>query len=251
MSKHWAGSEVEFLKEHYGNKTVKYISEELGRNSSAIIQKANRVGLTMTTASDWLTIADFCLYTGISRSTVEYWISACDFPTRVKRIYKKKYRVMDPVKFWKWAEKNKARIQWNDLPKYAIQGEPSWVDVARKNNAERINKRRPWTVGEINTLKYMLAQNKYTYSDLAKELKRSHAAIKRKIYDLKLLDVPVYLPKHSEKYTVEEVKEAVELYREGVSMTIVARKLARSEAGLIGKIERSGFKFEGKTLIKL
>lgn len=251
LAKHWTTDEINYLKEYYGSRNVKRISEDLGRTSNAVTQKANRLGLEMTTADEWLTIADFCLYTNLSRSTVEYWIRYCGFPTRLKRVYKKRYRIVDPFKFWKWAEQNKGRIQWNDLPKYAVQGEPGWVEVARKNNVERINKRRPWTVSEVNTLKFMLSKNKYTYADLSKELKRSHAAIKRKIYDLELMDLPVYMPKRSRQYTDDEVQRAVELYKTGVSMTVVARKLSRSEDGLRGKIERSGYKFEGRNLVKL
>lgn len=247
--KRWTDAEAVYLESEYGKYSAKVLASKLGRTEYAVNAKAWKMGLRMLDNQEWLTTADFCEHTGIHRSTMEYWIKECGFPTT--KIFK--YRRIYPKRFWKWAEENKHRIQWANFPDYGVGNEPKWVKTARQGNTFRTTKRRPWTQWELNKLELMLEQDKYTYPELSKELNRSHGAIKRKIYDLNL-PWPVYLdrnPTSAEPYTDEELEKAINMYQEGYPLAEVARELNRSEGGLRAKLERSGYRFEGKVLMEV
>lgn len=245
----WTTEEIDVLKENYGIEPIELICTITGRTENAVNSKACKLGLTMKEAGESFTVTDFCSVTNISRTTVEYWIRECGFPAKKLKHRSKKYRKIKSHLFWKWAELNKHRIQWNEFPKYCLGVEPKWVEDARKVTAEKITKRRPWSSWEINELEYLLKQEKYTYPELSEKLNRTHGAIKRKIYDLQL-PWPIYLPKHTEKYTVDEIESAVEMYKYGHPLAAIAKKLNRSELGLRSKLERSGYQFVSKKIIQ-
>lgn len=247
MRKQWTADEVDYLKNELGNISIAKISANLSRSVDSVSSKASKLGVDSKSNQEWLTVTDFCEASGIHRSTVDYWIADCKFPAQRKM----KYRRVYPKSFWKWAESNKHRIQWNDFPTYALGPEPDWVAEVRKVAVKRTNKRRAWTKAEINELEYLLNKNKYTYPELTEMLNRSHGAIKRKIYDLRL-PVPVYVNRHAvPEYTNEEIETAVSLYIKGYPLHEVAKKINRTEMGLRGKLERSGYKISGKKLIVL
>lgn len=245
----WSGEEVEVLKEHYGVSPMRTVCELLiSRTEASINSKASKLGLSVKDAGENLTVTDFCLATEISRSTVEYWIKECGFPTKKAKSTNEKYRKIKPVNFWIWAEENKHRIQWNDFPKYCLGKEPKWVDEIRKASTGKITKRRAWSSWEISELEYLLNQERYTYPELSKKLNRTQGAIKRKIYDLEL-PWPMYLPKNSKKYTEEEIKVSVEMYESGYPLAKIAEKMNRSEMGLRSKLERSGYQISSKKIM--
>ena len=236
MSRKWTNEEVDILKEKYGCFSDENIAETLGRTVNSIVCKAQRENIKKIDNGELITVTDFCLYTGISRSSIEYWIKNADFPTRKIG----KYRKLSPIKFWKWAEKNKYRIVWNDFPINTISGEPKWVTECRRKNIKRTGKRRNWTDREINELKRLLKLEKYNYIELSEILNRSHSAIKRKIYDLNLLYTPITTNKKN-YYTEEELENAIKQLEKGIELVVVARELNRSEMGLRGKLERIGY----------
>lgn len=250
MRKNWTAAETERLTERFGRYSLKNITQELGRSEGAIWNKAKRLGITLKENQDWFTLAMFCEQTKLSRTTVQYWVDHCEFPAKKNKAISKKYMIIYPKKFWEWAENNKHRIQWVDFPKWCLAKEPAWVAEARRGTAKRTTKRKVWTKDEIRELKYLLGRNKYTYPELSKMLNRSHAAIKRKIYDLEL-PWPVYVNRRiAPRYSENEIKKAVRLYENGQTLAAIASELGRTEAGLRGKLERSGYRFKGKQLLK-
>lgn len=78
---------------------------------------------------------------------------------------------------------------------------------------------------------------KYTYQEIANLLNRTHGAIKRKIYDLKLLHTPVYTDKHR-LYSDEEIETIINLKEAGYTISTISLKVNRSEAGIREKIRR-------------
>ena len=243
MRRQWTTEETDYLKDKYGFEKDKTIANKLNRSVDSVSNKAQTLGLRKKDNSSSVTVADFCYYTNINRSSVEYWIKHCQFPARKKE----KYRTVSIDRFWKWAEQNKGRIDWNDFPYFAMGKEPKWVEVARKNNVARTDKRRRWTSWEIAELKRMLKADKYTYSDISKRINRNHAAIKRKIYDLRLDNTPITTHKRN-KYSETDVKIAITLLEKGVSLSAAAQKINRTEAGLRAKLENEGYVFKNKCL---
>lgn len=247
----WTEEEIEYVLSWYGKRAIGTISKNVGRSESAVKNKVYKLGLELKTNQAWVTLKDFCESTSLSRSSVQYWIDYRNFPARKVKNVSTKYLQVDPKHFWVWAAEHKHLIQWIDFPKYALGDEPKWVDEARKASRNRVNKRRAWSESEINELKYLLSKNKYTYPELSKRLNRSHGAIKRKVYDLQL-PWPVYVNRKAVgEYTQTEIEKAVDLYAAGYPLAEVAEAIGRTEAGLRGKIERSGFKFIGKRLEKV
>lgn len=247
----WTEEEVDYLMSWFGKRTIQNICTNVGRTENSVLSKAHNLGLELKTNQEWMTISDFCEATNISRSSVQYWINCSDFPAKRVSGVSKKYMQVKPNVFWKWAAQHKQLIQWIDFPKHAFGDEPEWVDEARKASKNRINKRRAWSESEINELRYLLSKNKYTYPELSRRLNRSQGAIKRKIYDLEL-PWPVYVNRRAvDRYTQEEIDKAIELYVDGYPLAEVAKMIGRTEAGLRGKIERSGFRFAGKKLEKV
>ena len=246
LGKHWSQDEIDLLENKFGKTSVESIAHNLGRTKAAVISKAGQLGIVMKDNQEWFTVADFCDVADISRSTVEYWIKNCGFPAKKKKAAKK-YRQINPLDFWKWAEKNKHRIYWPTFTQRIFGAEPEWVGKARKSSS-KATQRRPWTKWEIEELKYLLNQNKYTYPEISERLNRSHGAIKRKIYDLEL-PWPIYINRKAvPEYTKEEISQSVTLYEQGWPLNKIAKKLGRTEMGLRGKLERSGYRINGKKL---
>lgn len=247
-AKRWTEDEIDFLVENFGKTSLRNMEIHLCRSKGSITNKAYKMGLQLKTNQTWFTLTDFCKSTSISRATVQYWIDHFEFPAKRKKSVTTKYLLIDPEDFWKWAAGNKHLIQWIDFPKYVFGDEPRWVEGARKASRHRINKRRMWSDRDIKELKYLLSKNKYTYPELAEHLHRSQGAIKRKIYDLGL-PWPVYVNRKTvTPYTEEEIEQAAKLYSEGYPFFEIAKKIGRTESGLRGKLERSGYKFAGKRL---
>lgn len=232
----WTPEEIEYLKENFGIYSDKLIASNLNRSIYSIISKAQKLNIRKIDNGELINVTDFCESTGIHRSSIEYWIKNCDFPTTKKG----KYRKISSIKFWKWAENNKSRITWSDFPRNTIFGEPDRVAICREKNINRTSKRREWAQYEINELKRLLSKEKYTYIELSKKLNRSHAAIKRKIYDLGLLYTPIYQNKNN-YYSNEEINKAIKQLDKGIELVVVAEELNRSEMGLRGKLERIGY----------
>lgn len=151
-----------------------------------------------------------------------------------------RFRVIDIDDFWKWAEKNKSILDFSRFEKYTLGAEPDWVDIKRKADFEKLQKHgehnAAWTSAEDNRLRYLLDKGTYTYTDLARELRHSEGAVKRRILDLKIDKRPVRAP--SRKWTEEEIETLCKMVDQGYDFTLIAEKLNRTELATRGKYER-------------
>lgn len=251
--KPWEEEEIDFLKDNYGIKSEKYICKALGRTPSAIENKITRLELgRWYYLGDYCTLSEMVSATGITYSTFRNWVENYEFPIIKKRYRKTHFRMVDLDKFWKWAEKNKNMVEWDKIPYLVFGEEPEWVDEARKAKVlerDRSLKKTPWTKSEDEKLIWLLKKQQYTYSDIAKELGRTHGAIKKRLNDLNIKLRPVYRDNHK-KYSKEEVTYILEKYQSGYSFKTIAEELNRSEAGVRGKVERLGYSFRNRVLVK-
>lgn len=92
------------------------------------------------------------------------------------------------------------------------------------------------TKAEDDKLRYLLEKNRYTYSELAQELRHSEGAIKRRILDLGIETRPVRCPPR--KWTEEEVETLCRMVDAGYDFTLIAEKLNRTALATRGKFER-------------
>ena len=151
------------------------------------------------------------------------------------------FLVVDLDEFWEWAEKNKHVLDFSKFPKHDLGKEPEWVDKKRKIDFDFRRKARsgnnsPWTKVQDEQLKYMINKGIYTYTEIAKELRKTEGAVKRRLYDLNITARP---PKSkSRKWTNEETFELIELVDVGYSWMHIGEKLNRSAFSCRGKYER-------------
>ncbi|MGH2277490.1 helix-turn-helix transcriptional regulator, partial [Streptococcus uberis] len=82
MRKNWTQDEIEYLEKNYETKSIKLIAKNLDRLYNSVVLKIKSLGLSLKGDENYINIADFCDLTGISRSTIEYWIRNVSFPTR-------------------------------------------------------------------------------------------------------------------------------------------------------------------------
>ncbi|MDW8750179.1 helix-turn-helix domain-containing protein [Streptococcus suis] len=179
MGRRWTAEEIAYLEKKCDRMPLKKIAKNLKRSVFAVGSKMQRLDLTIQSTEDFVSLMEFCEWTGMEPAKVRYWIRAKGFPAR-KRGKDMKFQIED---FWKWAEQNRKYIDWDRFPRYVFLPEPAWLDE-QKSLKERYRK---WTAAEDKRLAVCLA-NRYSYNELVAEFGRSKGAIRRRIYDL-------YLPK--------------------------------------------------------
>lgn len=251
--RHWTEAEKDFLQDNYGYLTIEYLQKNLDRSESAIKNKAvqmklgrwytNLVGITQNEVAKAL---------NVHHGTITNWNQNYGLPVRMKRHEKSYFKIIVIDEFWEWAENHKNMIEWDKFEKHILGAEPDWVNGARDAAIIAKNKsvkKIPWTKDDDTKLLWMLKQYRFTYSDIAKELHRTHGAVKRRIHDLGIKLRPIYRGNHN-KYSTEEIDSIISMYQEGHSFKTIAEKLDRSEAGIRGKLERMGFSFSNRVLSK-
>lgn len=70
----WSPSEVAFLEEHIGARSVGWIAKQLGRTVTAVAVKSKRLGIDRRECRDWYTVAALALAMGVDSHIVTRWI---------------------------------------------------------------------------------------------------------------------------------------------------------------------------------
>lgn len=246
----WTEEDLYYLQDNWGSVSIKGIARRLGRSVNAVKLKAGRIGLSDPRLHyDGITLNQLADALGISYTILKNWINLYDLPAKQKLFaVKERVLVITYEDFWKWSEKNKQMLDFSRVERLSLGPEPDWVDEKRK--ADQLRKlyvpkphNTPWTKSDDRKLISMLNQFKYTYPEIAAELKRSQGAIKRRIWDLKLKARPVRLPNHI-KYTEEEEKTIIDMLEKGYCFDTIAAHLNRSTLAIRGKAERMGYRFK-------
>lgn len=250
--KTWTDEDVAYLEEKWGVLSREGIAKGLGRTVLAVQLKASRLGLgDPLTHIDGITVSQLSHVLNTHYGILKNWIKKYDMPAKQKKVAREqRVWIISYEDFWKWAEKNKQMLDFSRLDRLALGPEPNWVEEKRKaDQIKLLHKPKPhntpWSEAEDSKLKWMLDQYKYSYSEIADELKRSQGAIKRRMLDLGLKARPVRLYNHN-KYTTEEEQKIIEMLEKGYCFEEIASCLGehRSALGVRGKVERMGYKFK-------
>lgn len=238
--KRWSEQEVIYLQDNWGTLSIEYIAKKLKRSKVAISNRANKLGLGDSRLSGGrVSLSQFVKATGITSYTVkEKWTKA-EF-----KLYKVKQgrfasNKIDLDFFWKWAEKNKKLVSFAKWEEGALGIEPDWVKEKRKAdkiNPSYINGNKKWTKEQDLLLIQMVKLGRYTYKDLANQFKRTEAAIKRRLYDLKVQYRPVPREIHK-RWTKEENLKMFELHKRGYGNVVIARILDKTELTIWDRIK--------------
>ena len=199
--KQWTEKEEAYLQDKWGTVSIKGLSKALGRSENAIIVRAQRLGCGAHLAGDTRISLNQLMLAIYGKNMLGYTsdkLIRYGLPVKWHVVKKNRFRVIDIEDFWKWAEKNKSLLDFSRFEKYALGAEPDWVDEKRKADYKKLQlhgqHNAAWTKAEDDKLRYLLEKNRYTYSELAQELRHSEGAIKRRILDLGIETRPVRRP---------------------------------------------------------
>lgn len=182
-NRRWTKEELEYLEEKWGNVSIKGLAKTLNRSINAVSLKANRIGLgNFTLSGDYLTLFQLSQAMGMLKSQkliYERWLKE-GLPIKTQNIITKKIKVILIDDFWEWAEQHQDIVDFSRTEKNILGAEPEWVDVKRKSDTAIKNHRKYWTDAEIQTLRQMVLSGNYTYSDIARVIRRTEGAIRDK-----------------------------------------------------------------------
>ena len=247
MRRNWTKEEEEYLQDKWGAISIKGICENLNRSTNSVKLKAYRMNLSDPTEHfDGITLNQLSLATGIPYTSMRRWTQCDGFPSR-KKLFCKELRVV-VVRyeyFWKWAEKNKSKINFAKFEPFSIGPEPEWVKEKRDADIMRNKKphNEPWTKEEDNKLLTLISHQKYSYSEIALRLNRTEAGVKRRLYDIKHPGRPVRRNNHI-KYTEEEIQTILDMLDKGYSLEAISHKTGKTALGIRGKLERMDYQFK-------
>lgn len=242
--KQWTEKEEAYLQDKWGTVSIKGLAKALGRSENAVVVRAQRLGCGAHLAGDTrisLHQLMLALYGGVNMgSYTSNRLIREGLPVKWHIVKNNRFRVIDIDDFWKWAEENKSILDFSRFEKYTLGAEPDWVDIKRKADFEKLQKHgehnAAWTKTEDDKLRYLLEKGTYTYTDLARELRHSEGAVKRRILNLKIDKRPVRVP--SRKWTEEEIETLCKMVDQGYDFTLIAEKLNRTALATRGKYER-------------
>lgn len=242
----WKKEELDYLQDSWGTVSIKGIANHLGRSINAVKLKSQRIGLGDPFLHfDGITVNQLALATNTSYSTIKYWINERGFPAKKKLMaIEKRVLIVRYEDFWEWAEDHKRLIDFSRIEPNMLGPESDWVKIKRSADILNRNKphNEPWSEEDDNTLVKMVNSFSYTYPEISKSLKRTEAAVKRRLWDLNIKAKPVRLDNHI-KWTEQEVKQLVDLFDKGYGLETIADRIGKSANGARGKLERMGYRF--------
>lgn len=242
---YWTPEQEEYLAGHWGTASMPTLVRFLKKSRNAIVLKKNRMGLGAFLESGGYVSLNILL-TALSGGAQSQgyklisWVENRGLPIHTKRVDKNKFQVVKIDEFWKWAEKHRSFIDFSKLEENVLGKEPAWVKEQRKLDAieNRMHKVTPWTAEEDAMLMSMLRQYSYTYSDIARRLRRSEGAVVRRISHLGCKERPLREPPHSPWHDWQR-KILPELIMKGMGYGMLAGKLKKTEKAIRGYVSRT------------
>lgn len=236
----WTSEEEYYLQDKWGEVSIKGLAKTLGRSENAVIVRAQRLGLGAHLHADHrVTVNQLILavYGGKQQGgrTLNRWIEN-GLPVKKHKVKNSTFKVVDIDDFWKWAEQNKEIVDFSRMEENVLGKEPEWVKEKRRIDKREKFNTEPWTPAEDNKLIQLLDRYEYTYHDLSHILNRTEGAIKRRIYDLGLVQRPVRNENRS--WTEEETTKLLEMKAKGHCWEEIGRALNRTGSAARGKYER-------------
>lgn len=238
----WTKEEEEYLQEKYGTVGIKSIAKNLNRTVSAVVQKANRMKLgAFTLQGEYVTYNQLMIAIGTGKGYSYYnesWIKKRGFPVKYKTVINCRVKVVYIDDFWKWAEENQSFVDFSKIEKNILGKEPKWVDKKRKQDFLRSKRRKltPWTKTDDAKLRKMLSEYKYTYQEIAAELKRTEGAVVRRMSTLGIKERPLRRSPH-EKWTDENLARLKEMIIAGCyNYQDMSLEIGKSSKAIQGKV---------------
>lgn len=177
--RNWTKEEMRFLKENVGRMKIETISQKLDRSVGSILSKMKRLGIAYTkNQTGHLSTHQLAELLSVDRNTIMGWMKrhGLKYTKKVTRTTKSFYFI-DPKHFWKWADRNREKIDFSKIEYNAIAPEPEWVRHERNNRKEEHYK--VWSVKEERVLEMMVLSG-YSFTEVAQRLSRTKISVQRK-----------------------------------------------------------------------
>lgn len=243
MPARWPKEQEEYLCENWGKVSISSIAQKLNRSTGAVINKARRFGLgEFLLSGEYISFNQLLIALGVGSYGYKQtsWLKNRNFPVHRKKVLNNTFRIVYIREFWKWAEQNRAFLDFSKMEPLALGKEPEWVDQQRKEDFKKHHacKNTPWTKLEDEKLTHYVRQHQYTYTEIAAMLRRTEGAVLRRCNDLNLKDRPVRIDPHGEsaKWKDEHYPILADGIRNGESYFSIAQKLGKSEKAVKGKV---------------
>lgn len=241
--KRWVYDEIKYLKNHWGEMSIKSIANKLQRKPIAIQQKAQEIGLKrLTDYGEYITFNQLLIL--LNKTTYLKYnkkLLNAGFPLKQMTIINKKIKIVYMSEFWKWLENNKHILDLRYTEKGDLGIEPDWVEIKRqadKRAAEYTTEK--WSAADDEKLKRLLNSYSYGYREISIMLKRTEGAIKRRMQDLNIIQRPLKADNHN-FWQPEEIAKVKDLYLKGFKSQIIAEYINRSALAINGIIERHNY----------
>lgn len=241
--RNWTAAEKNYLQDQWGNVSIVTLAKKLNRSQAAVMLKASRMGLGAHLQSDSRVTFNELLATIYGYEVGGYTKNKLiqeGIPVKKHKVKNNSFMVIDLDDFWKWVEEDKDRMDFSNFEPYSLGAEPEWVSAKRKidyDKRQRIgHHNQQWTKLEDQKLKRMLESQRYSYSDIAKELKHSEGAVKRRMHNLGIKLKPPRSP--TKMWTKEEEVRLLDMKEAGYDWSQTGEKLDRTALACRGKYER-------------
>ena len=244
QGKRWTQEEKDKLAELYGTKSLDTIAKIMGRsiNSISVMRQRLHLGAFLENG-DYITLNQLLKAVkgtkyGDSYSLIS-WVKNRGLPIIHKRVGKCSFRVVRLDDFWKWAETNKAFIDFSKMSKCILGAEPDWVKSKRIEDTlcKAIKKTTPWTPLEDGRLADYIREGKKTGHEIAKIMHRSYGAVAKRCNDLGLGN-PKRMTAHEHSWSNKEVEDVVKSIIAATPYPLIAVRMDLSEKAIRGMLYR-------------
>lgn len=184
-NRRWTTEDVEYLKENIGHRKISEIAKQLDRTELSVQEKFKRLKLGQTkNLTGRVSTGEIACLFSVERNTVYSWVEKHGLPaTRKVTSLKKKYVLIYPEDFWKWADANREKIDFRQLERNSFPPEPDWVEEERQNPSYNPKSYRYWSTKEDEELLRLVAKDQ-SFVEIAEKLNRSRFSVERRYHRL-------------------------------------------------------------------
>lgn len=181
----WSETELNYLAEVWGEKTIPQIAKKLGRTINAVKIKSTRLGYRgQKWYGEMMSARKVAELLGVDDHTIcDHWILKYGLKGGRKRLGEKGYATI--IRFSDlliWLEKNQDKWDSRKVELYGLGVEYGWLVEKRKADAKLPPKRAAkWTAAEDAQVIKLYKKGDLTYAEIAKELGRSRNAVANRI----------------------------------------------------------------------
>lgn len=183
----WTHSEIEHLKNRWGEATPNKIAKELGRTTTAIIVKSKVLGLgSFLDNSEYLNAYQITQLMGIDSHVIQRTWKNHGFKMKKRRIRgNKQFEVITLEELLKWLKEHQELWDSRKIPEYGLGTEPAWLKEKRRIDELLPAKSRgtKYTPAEDNKLVMMCRLGK-TQAEIAEALGRTEASVNGRVQRL-------------------------------------------------------------------